>query len=84
MYELDACGSFLADVRSHELEGQQGKLLFTLTDSRYGVAILMKRKGESETYFIPLYYLLQPFVTDLEELKRCTRFTAYAEVLTRK
>ncbi len=79
MYNSNECGQFLATVRSHEPAGQQGKLLFTLVDSQCGVAILMKRKGEAETYCIPLFVLLQPFVSDVEALKRCTRYDAYRE-----
>ena len=69
----------LVDVRGQEVTGRPGKLLFSLVDSRCGIAILLKRKGETETYCIPLFVLLQPFVSDVEELKRCTRYNAYRE-----
>lgn len=69
----------LAEVRGHEVNDCCGKLLFTLVESRCGISILLKRKGESETYCIPLFLLLEPFAVDLEELKRCTRLTAYTD-----
>lgn len=84
MNNPNECGQFLATVRGHETAGQQGKLLFTLADTQCGIAIFMKRKGEAETYCIPLFVLMQPFVSDMEELKRCTRFNAYREGIMEK
>ena len=71
----------LAEVRGHEVNDCCGKLLFTLVESRCGISILLKRKGENVTYCIPVFLLLEPFAVDLEELKRCTRLEAYTECI---
>lgn len=77
MHERDDYEYPLAEVRGHRNEEQNGKLLFTLVENRYGISILLKRKGETETYCIPLFVLLEPFAADCEELRRCTRLGTY-------
>lgn len=84
MYEQEECMYPLAEVRAHKADEQCGKLLFTLVENQYGISILLKRKGESEMYCIPLFNLLEPFVSDLEELRRCTRLQlCYAKGIKR-
>lgn len=67
---------YLADVRGGENQ-KNGKLLFRLAVGEYGITILLKTKGEDKVYCIPIYILLQPFNSDEEELKRCTRMAEY-------
>ena len=77
MHEREDFEYPLAEVRGHRNKDQNGKLLFTLVENRYGISILLKRKGETETYCIPLFVLLEPFAADCEELRRCTRLGTY-------
>ena len=82
MHEREDFEYPLAEVRGHGNKEQNGKLLFTLVENRYGISILLKRKGETETYCIPLFVLLEPFAADCEELRRCTRLGRYESRMT--
>lgn len=70
----------LADVRWTE-EGleKNGKLLFRLVKGRQGIAIALKFKGEAEVYRVPIYDLLEPYISDIEGLKKCTKVTEHKE-----
>lgn len=79
-----AC-SHLADVRWTE-EGleKNGKLLFCLVEGQQGIMIALKRKGEDKVYRIPIYELLEPYISDIEDLKKCTKVTKYEKNLQLK
>lgn len=60
---------YLGEVRGN------GNLLFKLAVVEGGICIILKRRGDARTYCIPVYFLLKPFVEDLEETKPCERLT---------
>lgn len=60
----------LAEARTSTGEN---KLLFQLICEDGELSILVKPKGIEDYFYIPIYALLEPFITDLEKLKDCTR-----------
>lgn len=68
-------GVVIADVRGGV---QPNKLLFRLGAYQKEIVILLKRHGEKNSYMIPVYDLLEPFVQDKQALLKAT--TLYDEV----
>ena len=66
--EAGAC-IILAEVKGCT---ERKKLLFRLATVRGEIAILLKQKGSGEIYYVPIFDLLEPFVSDVEKLKECT------------
>lgn len=54
---------YVGEVRS------DGKLLFKLAVVEGRICIILKRRGDARTYCIPVYFLLKPFMGNLEEIK---------------
>lgn len=78
MGNQDECAyCLLAEVRSDGTK--KGKLLFQLAEGEDGLMIIVKLKGDDTLYYVPVFLLLEPFFTDVEELKRLTRLNAYEE-----
>lgn len=72
-----SCFIPLADVRGNKDSGEEGKLLFQLVAVPCGITILLKMKGEKDIYAIPIYILLEPFITEAELLRQVTRCEEY-------
>lgn len=70
----------LADVRwTDEGLERNGKLLFRLEKGKQGIAIALKTKGDNAVYRIPIYDLLEPYISDIEGLKKCTKLIEHKE-----
>lgn len=61
--ELFCC---VGEVRTSSGE-TKGKLLFELILADQGLSILLKPKGDKKAYLIPLYLLIESFVSKTED-----------------
>lgn len=77
----ESCFIPLADVRGSKDSGDDGKLLFQLVAGPCGITILLKMKGEKDIYAVPIYILLEPFITEAELLRQVTRCEEYRRSL---
>ena len=77
----ESCFIPLADARGSKDSGDDGKLLFQLVAGPCGITILLKRKGEEDIYAVPIYILLEPFITEAELLRQVTRCEEYRRSL---
>ena len=69
--EAGAC-MILAEVKGCT---ERKKLLFRLVTAQGEIAILLKQKGSEEIYYISVFDLLEPFVSDIEKLRECTHIS---------